>query len=103
MMSLEIDRREFLKLAGIGSAVLVTGLNVWGSAANAERGDFFFVQISDMHWGFNLPQINPDFAGTLKKEVAAVNSLKQQPDFVMFTGDLTHVTDDDAERRKRMS
>jgi hypothetical protein len=35
------------------------------------------------------------------KAVAAVNSLKEQPDFVMFTGDLTHVTDDDKERRIR--
>ena len=40
---------------------------------------------------------------TLKKAVAAVNSLERQPDFIMFTGDLTHITDDDAERRKRLS
>ncbi len=26
----------------------------------------------------------------------------QQPDFIVFTGDLTHTTDNPAERRKRM-
>jgi hypothetical protein len=32
-----------------------------------------------------------------------VNSLEQQPDFIMFTGDLTHTTDDPALRRQRLS
>ena len=32
-----------------------------------------------------------------------VNALPQAPDFVIFTGDLTHTTDDDAERRRRMA
>ena len=63
--------------------------------------DFFFVQLSDTHWGFTGPAVNPDAPGTLKKAVEAVNSLKIQPDFIMFTGDLTHVTDDDKDRRKR--
>lgn len=102
-MSLQIDRREFLKLAGIGSAVLVTGLNTWGSETLAKQGDFFFVQISDSHWGFNNANANPDFSGTLAKAVTGINSLKQQPDFIIFTGDLTHDTDDDQDRRKRMS
>src|SRR6185436_12035111 len=31
------------------------------------------------------------------------NSLELQPDFVMFTGDLTHTTDNPVERRKRLS
>jgi 3',5'-cyclic AMP phosphodiesterase CpdA len=38
----------------------------------------------------------------LQKAVAAVNALKEQPDFVVFTGDLTHTTDDAAERRRRL-
>ncbi|MGD1075977.1 MAG: metallophosphoesterase, partial [Thermodesulfovibrionales bacterium] len=65
--------------------------------------DFFFIQLSDTHWGFTGPKVNPDSTGTLKKAVAAVNSLKLQPDFIMFTGDLTHVTDDDKERRTRLA
>ncbi|MGZ6250102.1 MAG: metallophosphoesterase, partial [Syntrophales bacterium] len=103
---MKIDRREFLKLAGIGSVVFVAGpgklLNV-AEAAKSGNDDFFFVQLSDTHWGFSGPAVNPDALGTLKKAVAAVNSLRSQPDFVMFTGDLTHVTEDEKERRKRLS
>ena len=103
---MNIDRREFLKLAGIGSVIFVTGSGSLGHLANAAlsgRDDFFFVQLSDTHWGFTGPAVNPDSAGTLKKAVAAVNSLKKQPDFIMFTGDLTQTTDDDTDRRKRLS
>ena len=45
---------------------------------------------------------NPDAKGTLPKAVAAANALAQTPDFVIFTCDLTHTTDDPKERRKRM-
>ncbi|TMG86264.1 MAG: metallophosphoesterase [Betaproteobacteria bacterium] len=95
-----IDRREFLKLAGLGGVVLVSG----GAslARGADTSDFYFVQLSDSHWGFDGPAQNPDAAGTLKKAVAATNSLKEPPDFVVFTGDLTHTTDDGKLRRKRM-
>jgi hypothetical protein len=103
---MKIDRREFLKLAGIGSVVFVAGtgslLNV-AEAAKPGNDDFFFVQLSDIHWGFAGKAINPDATGTLIKAVAAINSLKNQPDFVMFTGDLTHVTEDEKGRRKRLS
>jgi hypothetical protein len=102
---MKIDRRDFLRLLGIGSAVLVLGPRVGAGAAETAAGkdDFFFVQLSDTHWGFSDPKINPDFAGTLKKAIAAVNGMKAQPDFVMFTGDITHTTDDPKERRKRMA
>ena len=103
---MKIDRREFLKLAGIGSVVFVAGPGSLLSVAEAAKSGndgFFFVQLSDTHWGFAGPAVNPDALGTLKKAVAAVNSLKKQPDFVMFTGDLTHVTEDEKERRKRLS
>jgi len=46
---------------------------------------------------------NPDAEGTLPKAIAAVNALDPQPDFIVFTGDLTHTTDDPAERRRRMA
>ena len=103
---MKIDRRDFLKLAGIGGVVFASGLGGLGplaGAASSKKDDFFFVQLSDTHWGFTGPAVNPDASGTLKKAVEAVNSLKIQPDFVMFTGDLTHVTDDDKDRRKRLS
>jgi hypothetical protein len=102
---MNINRRDFLKLFGMGGAVLVLGQRGSADATDMAAGkdDFFFVQLSDMHWGFNDPKINPDATGTLKKAIAAVNSMKTQPDFVVFTGDITHTTDDPKERRKRMA
>ena len=96
-----IDRRDFLRLAGVGGAVFASGLYPLAGSAQA-ADDFFFVQLSDTHWGFQGPP-NPDAKVTLKKAVAAVNSLEQQPDFIVFTGDLTHTTDDPAVRRQRMA
>jgi 3',5'-cyclic AMP phosphodiesterase CpdA len=71
--------------------------------ASTAQQDFFFVQLSDTHWGFDGPVVNPDARGTLPKAVAAVNALEMQPDFIMFTGDLTHTTDDPQERRRRLA
>ncbi len=103
---MEIDRRDFLRLAGFGCAVFASGLGGLDhltNRASAAESDFFFVQLSDTHWGFADPAINPDSTGTLNKAVEAVNGLKIQPDFIVFTGDLSHVTDDGNERRKRLS
>ena len=104
-MNDKFDRRQFLKLAGLGGAVFASALNGWAQPAKSGRRDqdFYFVQLSDTHWGFNDPTINPDASGTLRKAVAAVNALRHKPDFVVFTGDLTHTTDDPVERRKRLS
>ena len=100
------DRRQFLQLAGVGGAVWMSGLSGQAHAADAPKAtayeDFFFVQLSDTHWGFEGPP-NPDARGTLPKAVAAVNALAQKPDFIIFTGDLTHTTDDPKERRQRMA
>ncbi len=99
-----LDRRDFLKLAGMGGVVFVSGVGRMAHAAEQKGAmdDFFFVQLSDTHWGFDGPKINPDAKGTLQKAVAAVNSLARQPDFIVFTGDLSHTTDDPQERRKRL-
>ena len=101
-----IDRRQFMQLAGVGGAVFVSGLGNTVQAADTTTGsayeDFFFVQLSDSHWGFEGAP-NPDAKGTLPKAIASVNELVQTPDFVIFTGDLTHTTDDPKERRKRMA
>lgn len=97
-----LKRRDFLRLAACGGGVaFASALPGWSIAANADA-DFFFVQLSDAHWGFSGPAINPDARGTLPKAIEAVNALPVAPDFVMFTGDLTHTTDDPAERRTRM-
>jgi len=108
------SRRDFLKLAGLGGVVFVSGFGVrsfgselrTSSAAKGvgeKGGEFYFVQLSDTHWGFDGPAVNPDAQGTLKKAVAAVNGLDEQPDFIVFTGDLTHTTDDAKVRRDRMA
>jgi 3',5'-cyclic AMP phosphodiesterase CpdA len=97
----EFSRKEFLTLAGLGGVVFASGLPGFARAAGVQQ-DFHFVQLSDTHWGFNGPKANPDAGGTLQKAVARVNGLKEQPDFIVFTGDLTHTTDDPKERRKRM-
>jgi 3',5'-cyclic AMP phosphodiesterase CpdA len=99
----EFSRKEFLTLAGIGGVVFASGLGGRFAQAAGVQQDFHFVQLSDSHWGFNGPKANPDAAHTLEKAVARVNALSQQPDFIVFTGDLTHTTEDPQERRKRMT
>ena len=105
-MDRPINRRDFMKLAGLGGVVFASGLagcaTSGANAASTTYDDFYFVQLSDSHWGFEGPP-NPEAKNTLKKAVAAVNSLAEPPDFIMFTGDLTHTTDDPKERRKRMT
>jgi predicted phosphodiesterase len=100
-----VDRRQFLKLAGLGGVAFASslargadGAPGYGSAAD----EFFFVQLSDTHIGFQGAP-NPDALGTLPKAIAAVNALPTQPDFIVFTGDLTHTTDDPKERRRRLA
>jgi predicted phosphodiesterase len=108
------SRRDFMKLAGLGGVVFVSGFGLRSFGAEldtrspvrkvAEKGgEFYFVQLSDTHWGFEGPAVNPDAQGTLKKAVTAVNGLDEQPDFIVFTGDLTHTTDDTKVRRDRMA
>jgi len=95
------DRRDFLKLAGLAGVTFTAGLFPgWPPAAQAAT-DFHFVQFSDTHWGYKGPA-NPDAEHTLEKAVATVNGLGRQPDFIVFTGDLTHTTEDAKERRARM-
>src|SRR5947209_19341741 len=97
-------RRDFIKLLGFGGVVFASGLAGCANGlrkSGRQEDDFFFVQLSDTHWGFKGPP-NPEAANTLRQAVEAVNALPRPPDFVVFTGDLTHTTDDEAERRRRM-
>jgi len=96
-----MQRRALLALTALGGgAVFASGLA--GCASRAKDEDFYFVQLSDSHWGFQGPP-NPEAANTLKKAVAAVNALEVPPEFIVFTGDLTHTTDDPVERRRRLA
>ena len=96
------NRREFLTLAAVGGGVVYASGLAGCASAMPKTSDFYFVQLSDSHWGY-AGEANPDAANTLKNAVAAVNALSVPPDFIMFTGDLTHSTDDPKERRRRLA
>ena len=54
-------------------------------------GELSFVQISDSHMGFNKAA-NPDVAGTLKAAVDKINALPVAPEFLLHTGDISHLS-----------
>jgi len=94
-----LDRRSLLKcMAWAGTGVLwtVTGgvpraAGLIGSAeAAAGSGALSFVQISDSHIGF-AKEANPDTAGTLRDALAKIDAMANRPDFVVHTGDVTHL------------
>jgi 3',5'-cyclic AMP phosphodiesterase CpdA len=57
----------------------------------AAKGELSFVQISDSHMGFNKPA-NADVAGTLKAAVDKINGLTVAPEFMLHTGDISHLS-----------
>ena len=97
-----IDRRGFLKCmawAGTGAFCVMKGgvLNSYSLGRISEigtsdmTGELSFVQISDSHMGFNKPA-NPDVAGTLKAAVDKINALSRAPEFMLHTGDISHLS-----------
>jgi 3',5'-cyclic AMP phosphodiesterase CpdA len=58
--------------------------------AVARLGKPLFVQISDTHIGF-AKEANPDVKGTLAKSIELINAIPQQPEFIIHTGDITHL------------
>jgi len=96
------SRRDFMAMAGVGGLVFASGLPGCASVGQPGGADFSFVQLTDIHWGYGNPKVNPDTRGTLTKALAAVNGMEQKPDFVVFTGDLTQTTDDPKVRRQRL-
>src|SRR6185369_3293834 len=98
-----LSRRSLMGLAALGAGVVFASALPGRRLLAAGMDDFYFIQLSDLHWGFNDPKVNPDTKGSLEKVIAAVNAAERQPDFIVFTGDLTHMTKDPQERRKRMT
>ena len=97
-----IDRRGFLKCmawAGTGALCVMQGgvLNSYsmsrmGKMSAAEMaGELSFVQISDSHMGFNKAA-NPDVVATLKAAVDKINALPVAPQFMLHTGDISHLS-----------
>jgi plastocyanin len=99
----EWDRRGFLKCmawVGTGAAWTMTSGVLKGMpierAANGlmrmgDAGGLRFVQISDSHIGFNK-DANHDVVGTLRAAIAKIKALPDRPEFVLHTGDLTHLS-----------
>jgi 3',5'-cyclic-AMP phosphodiesterase len=96
-----VDRRGFLKCmawAGTGALCVIEGgvlksfaLNDPSAGKRLAKGDLSFIQISDSHMGFNKPA-NPDVAATLQAAVDKINALPVAPEFMLHTGDITHLS-----------
>jgi 3',5'-cyclic-AMP phosphodiesterase len=97
-----VDRRSFLKCmawAGTGAFCVMKGgvLHSYSLSRASEIGaqqsgnELSFVQISDSHMGFNKPA-NPDVAATLQIAVSKINALAAAPEFVLHTGDISHLS-----------
>jgi 3',5'-cyclic AMP phosphodiesterase CpdA len=74
---------------------VLTPVSVAAAAADTEGtarlGKPLFVQISDTHIGFNK-EANPDVTATLARSIDLVNGLPAQPDLIIHTGDITHLS-----------
>ena len=97
-----MTRRQLIRhTAWFGAAVAltVTGGEVISriagdgspAAAAEDPSALRFVQISDSHLGF-MGTANPDVAATFGAAINQVNSLGYEPDFVMHSGDVTHLS-----------
>jgi 3',5'-cyclic AMP phosphodiesterase CpdA len=97
----QMTRRQLLRhTAWFGTAVALTVVGgevishvVGGSssAAAADPAALNFVQVSDSHIGFTGPA-NADVTGSFGEAIDQINKLSVRPDFVMHTGDLTHLS-----------
>ena len=96
-----VDRRGFLKCmawAGTGALCVLQGgvlksyaLHDPSGVHKAAKGDLSFVQISDSRMGFNKAA-NPDVIATLKIAVEKIRALPVPPEFILHTGDITHLS-----------
>lgn len=96
-------RRQALKCMAFGGAGTLFALaggvltptalaSVAADPKSAARlGRPLFVQISDTHIGFNK-EANPDVAATLSRTIELVNGLPAQPELLIHTGDITHLS-----------
>ena len=62
-----------------------------GETAVAAQNALTFAQISDTHIGFHK-EANPDVVGSLRRAIADIHALPQRPDFVVHTGDISHLS-----------
>ncbi|MDB6067906.1 MAG: metallophosphoesterase, partial [Pedosphaera sp.] len=97
-----IDRRGFLEcMAWVGTGIVygfsggILHSQIIGQAAQpnaaGQSSDFTFVQVSDSHIGFNR-EPNKDVTATFQEAVTRINAMPQPPDFIIHTGDLSHLS-----------
>jgi len=94
-----VDRRGFLKcMAWAGTGVvwtLAAGVPVshafGATSKHTDHSSFSFVQISDSHIGFDKPA-NVDVTATLQTAIDKINALPVEPDLILHTGDLSHLS-----------
>jgi 3',5'-cyclic AMP phosphodiesterase CpdA len=111
-----VDRRTFMKIAGtsIGVGALFQVAPLLGASIRGRRiaellgeknGEavtpFSFVQLSDTHVGFSGPP-NPLGTQAFERAVEIINGMRERPDLVLFTGDLTHDSEKPGEHADRM-
>jgi 3',5'-cyclic AMP phosphodiesterase CpdA len=100
----DMTRRQLIRHAGwFGGAVVLTVAggevishiagprDTVAKASAPTTGALRFVQVSDSHIGFHGPA-NLDVAGSFTEAIDQVNALGFRPDFVMHSGDLTHLS-----------
>ncbi len=112
----DFDRRSFLRIAGMSLGVGALYRVAPALAASGEGADmvrqlarkngegvrpFTFVQLSDAHVGSG-PPLNQNGTAAFERAVETVNRLPHAPDLILFTGDLTHDSEDRGEAAARM-
>lgn len=97
---MNIERGKFLECmawCGTGVVYALSGAGMVGRAladtdsSQLPAGMPTFVQISDTHVGYN-GAANHDVLATFQQAVDRINALPSPPEFVMHTGDLTHLS-----------
>ena len=100
-----IDRRGFLRCMGWAGTAVVCSIS-GGILTSRALGDALanpgalagatlnFVQISDSHIGFNKPA-NTNVIGTFQAAIDRINALPNAPEFMLHTGDLSHLAQSD--------
>ena len=81
--------------AGTGVLYSLTGgvarSQMMEHAKHGAGADLNFVQISDSHIGFHK-EANQDVVATLRRAVEKINALPQPPEFLIHTGDISHLS-----------
>jgi 3',5'-cyclic AMP phosphodiesterase CpdA len=89
-------------LAVVGGEVVSHVAGTADAAHSPSRPALRFAQVSDSHIGF-LGKANANVAGSFTQAIDRINNLGYEPDFVIHTGDLTHLaTPDQFDQVKQM-